>query len=400
MELPLELDLHEQRAIVLAVGPEPTGWVDADRLSRKVLGGGPGGYRGARQILDHLERANLIERRTIGGRRFYRRTDVGLQLACEALQADDDGLLAEAAADGGIGVWTPAPGDPSTLEELVGQAAVKHQLRQNIEFSRRTGKPLKGMLLIGASGCGKTLAASLASAESQLRFLHISMADTDPDDLEEILELACEGAVVLLDELQAARPRLRDALLVALDPSRELPFTPLAATTDPGQIPERVRRRFPIRVTFEAYTLGEATILAARRAERLGIPLAPRVPEMIARAARCSAAGVARLVAEAEMIVDGTGRELTVEGFAEHLEQTNRDERGIDVVEREILVFARDEAGGKGVGVARIASTLGLDQAYVRERVSALSRERLLRSGGTAGHSITTEGREYLRQQY
>jgi Holliday junction resolvasome RuvABC ATP-dependent DNA helicase subunit len=400
MSAELQLDLHEQRALVLAVESEPAGWVDVDRLSRRVLGGGPGGYRGARQILDRLELEGLVQRRTIGGRRFYRRTSAGVDAARDLLHNDEGELLRGAADDSGIGVWTPGPGDPTRLEDLVGQDAVKHQLTENIKFAARTGKPLKGMLLIGPSGCGKTLAASLTSAEANMRFLHISMAETDPGDLEEILDVACEGALVLFDELQAARPRVRDALLVVLDPSRELPFTPFAATTDPGQVPERVRRRFTIRATFEAYTLGEATRLAAQRAERIGVTLAPNVPEMIARAARCSAAAVTRFVAEAEMLTDGTGDKLTVEAFSYYLMQTSRDERGIDTVEREILVFARDEAGGKGVGVHRLADALGLDAGYVRERVAALARERLLRSGGTAGHTITREGQEYLRNQY
>lgn len=392
-----DLDLHTQRALVLAVGADPVGWIDVERLAAGVLGGGPGGYRGARQILDELEGQTLVERRVLGGRRFYRRTAHGRTAAEELVGTDGDGLLLDAAAARGIGVWTPAPGDPERLDDLVGQEAAKHQIRVNLAFAERTGKSLKSMLLIGPSGCGKTLGTSLTSAEAGLRFLHLSMAETSPEDLDEVLEVACDGALVLFDELQAARPRLRDALLVALDPGRELPFTPFGATTDPGRIPERLRRRFTIRVSFEPYTPGEAAELARRRAERIGVRLAPQLPHVIARVARCGAAAVTRLVAEAEMLVDGTGEDLSVEAFVRHLDQTNRDERGIDAIEREVLMFARDEGHGKGVGIQRVADALGLDQAYVRERLTALTRERLLRSGGTAGHRITAEGREYLR---
>jgi Holliday junction DNA helicase RuvB len=254
------------------------------------------------------------------------------------------------------------------------------------------------MLLYGASGAGKTLLAGLVSKEIGLPFIHLSLADLIPGDLQIALDLAGEGAVLFLDELQAATRRLRDALLVALDPAREHPFLAIGATTDPGALTAPLRRRFRLEIPLEEYSVSEAEALTLARAEGMGLKIDGDLPYVVARAARANPARVARLLTEGSLLVEGTTETLTSTRLATYLDRTNRDERGVDGVELEMLLFLRDQCDGPA-GMSKFVDVLGLDLKLVRERLHMLRREGLVQNRGSQGHALSRSGRDYLRQR-
>jgi Holliday junction DNA helicase RuvB len=290
--------------------------------------------------------------------------------------------------------WEPEPGAPAQLGDLIGQESAKYMIRKNLDWAARSGEFPAGMLIYGPSGIGKTMIAGIISLELAIPFIPLSMADTNYVELSDAVEMAQEGAVLFLDELQAAPKKLKDSLLVALDPSKSRDFVAIAATTDPGSLSLPLRRRFPIEIPLAEYNLDEAEALTRLRSEGMGLKLEAGASFAIARAARSNPAKIAKLLMETQMLGDGT-TPIAASEFHSHLQLTGRDPRGIDTNEVEILVFLRDEAMGPA-GMSKLSEALGLDTKFISEKLRNLRREGLVQNMGRSGHAITNLGRNYL----
>lgn len=379
-------------ALVFGLASNEKGWISEESLV-PLAGGGSSARRCINDSLMILENSGLIERRRLGGKGIYRRTDLGRIAAHEVVLMEDLGFPKSVIDAETMVQWEPEPGAPRTLDSLIGQETAKYLIGKNLNWSRNSGEVPASMLIYGPSGIGKTMIAGIISLELELPFICLSMAEVSYPELVDAIELAQEGAVLFLDELQAANKRIKDALLVQLDPSSRGNFVAIGATTDPGALSQPLRRRFPLEIPLSEYSLTEAEALTRLRAEAEGIPLDDSAIYAIARAARSNPSKIARLLLEAQMI-SGSGP-LGAVDFHSHLKMTGRDPRGIDINEVEILVFLRDEAMGPA-GMNKMSEVLGLDRKFVGEKLRNLRREGLVQNMGRAGHAITSSGRSYL----
>jgi len=379
-------------ALVFGLASNENGWISEESLV-PLAGGGSSARRCINDSLMILENSGLIERRRLGGKGIYRRTDLGRIAAHEAVLMEDLGFPKSVVDAETMVQWEPEPGAPRTLDSLIGQETAKYLIGKNLNWSRKSGEVPASMLIYGPSGIGKTMIAGIISLELELPFICLSMAEVSYPELVDAIELAQEGAVLFLDELQAANKRIKDALLVQLDPSSRGNFVAIGATTDPGALSQPLRRRFPLEIPLSEYSLTEAEALTRLRAEAEGIPLDDSAIYAIARAARSNPSKIARLLLEAQMI--GGSGPLGAVDFHSHLKMTGRDPRGIDINEVEILVFLRDEAMGPA-GMNKMSEVLGLDRKFVGEKLRNLRREGLVQNMGRAGHAITSSGRSYL----
>lgn len=380
-------------ALIFGVTANEFGWVSEESLL-PLAGGGSAGRRCINDSLTSLEESGMIERKRLGGKGIYRRTQLGVIAAQELLLTDSLGFPKTIATEETMVQWQPEPGAPSKLEDLIGQDTAKYLIRKNLDWANRSGDFPAGMLIYGPSGIGKTMIAGIISLELGIPFIPLSMADTNYAELADAVEMAQEGAVLFLDELQAAPKKLKDSLLVAFDPSKSREFVAIAATTDPGALSLPLRRRFPLEIPLAEYNLDEAEALTRIRAEGMGLKLEPGASFAIARAARSNPAKIAKLLMETQMLGDGTNSIAATE-FHSHLRMTGRDPRGIDTNDVEILVFLRDEAMGPA-GINKLSEVLGLDNKFISEKLRNLRREGLVQNMGRSGHAITNQGRNYL----
>lgn len=386
----------ESLVLIYGIDSSPSGWINEDSLIHLATGGSST-KRVIDEVLSNLNYESLIERRKVGGKGFYRRTELGVSLGL-TMKMDDDLLVTKTFVFGEDGmIWKPEVGNPKNFDELIGQSAAKNLILKNLKWSLRSGEMPMSMLLYGPSGSGKTLIAGLVSSYLGLPFISLSMADANPNELQVALELAEDGGVLFLDELQAAKKATKDSILVSLDPNKPKNFVAIAATTDPGDLNLPLRRRFPLEIPLVEYTVAESEELVNQRAEGLGLKLEPGAAFLIARTARANPARITRLINEARMLVEDNNL-LERKDFLNHLEETGRDARGIDNIEIEMLTFLRDETTGPA-GMSKFVDVLGLDMGYVREKLHMLRREGLVQNMGRTGHSITRKGREYLESR-
>jgi holliday junction DNA helicase RuvB len=382
-------------ALIFGVSSNELGWVSEESLL-PLAGGGSAGRRCINDSLESLEVSGMVERKRLGGRGIYRRTQLGVIAANELLLMEDLGFSKTIASEETMVQWKPEPGAPERLDELIGQESAKYMIRKNLDYAKRSGDFPAGMLIYGPSGIGKTMIGGIISLELGIPFIPLSMADTTYIELSDAVEMAQEGAVLFLDELQAAPKKLKDFLLVAFDPSKAREFVAIAATTDPGALSLPLRRRFPLEIPLSEYNLEEAEALTRLRARGMGLQLEPGASFAIARAARSNPAKIAKLLMEAQMLGDGSSA-IAANEFHSHLRRTGRDPRGIDTNEVEILVFLRDEAMGPA-GIGKLSEVLGLDEKFVSEKLRNLRREGLVQNMGRSGHAVTSQGRNYLAE--
>lgn len=192
---------------------------------------------------------------------------------------------------------------PATLDEMVGQDKLKPLLRRLISHALETGQPLDHLLLVGASGTGKSTTAMVIARELGRR-VFLLKAPLDMEILQALRETAIDGDVVFVDEIhlwgsgdrrgrtEACDPESVYTLLedgVLLTATGSLPFphvTWLGATTDVGLIPEPLVNRFPIQPRLAPYTEADMTEIARRNARALGLTLEQGAAEMLGRASR------------------------------------------------------------------------------------------------------------------
>lgn len=194
---------------------------------------------------------------------------------------------------------------PALLKDMVGQAKMRGLLSKMIDLSKRTGKPLDHVLLVGPAGTGKSTIANAIANELGTDCYQLE-APVGHDTLLDLREVCQPGDVIFIDEIhqQAYGDRrgrtnntspevllgvLEDRTLVSGAGVLDFPaVTFVGATTDEGQLPDPFVMRFPIRPVFEPYTTGELAAMVEHSATKFGKHFVGNGARRFARAARAT----------------------------------------------------------------------------------------------------------------
>ena len=192
---------------------------------------------------------------------------------------------------------------PTTLDEMVGQELLKPLLRRLITNARTSKRPLDHMLLVGASGTGKSTTATVVAQQLGTRVFMLK-APLDMGTLEALRTSAQDGDVIFVDEIhqqvsgdrrgitQACDPEsyyhlLEDGVLATSSGPQPFPHvTLIGATTDVGLLPEALSNRFPLQPRLAPYQEDEMVVLAQRNAQALRLRLEASVAGLFAKACR------------------------------------------------------------------------------------------------------------------
>ena len=194
---------------------------------------------------------------------------------------------------------------PVTLDDFIGQAKLRDNLRVFITAAKSRAEPLDHVLLFGPPGLGKTTLAQIVAREMGVGF----RATSGPviqraGDLAALLTNLQPHDVLFIDEIHRLAPAVEEVLYPAIEDfqldlmigegpaARSMridlqPFTLVGATTRSGLITQPLRRRFSIPLRLLFYAPEELhTDRVARRAHLLGLPLDPDGAAEIAKRAR------------------------------------------------------------------------------------------------------------------
>lgn len=300
---------------------------------------------------------------------------------------------------------------PKRLDEFVGQAAARENLRVFIEAARSRGDALDHVLFFGPPGLGKTTLAQIVAREMGVGFRATSgPVIAKSGDLAALLTNLEDGDVLFIDEIHRLQPAVEEVLYPAMEdraldlmigegPSArsvriDLPrFTLVGATTRQGLLTTPLRDRFGIPIRLQFYTVEELTRVVTRAAGLLDLHIARDGAAEIARRARGTPRIAGRLLRRVRDFATVAGvLEVDATAADRALNRLEVDNLGLDAMDRRYLTMIADIYRGGPVGVETLAAGLSEPRDTIEEviepyliqlgLVARTARGRVLNAGG------------------
>lgn len=267
---------------------------------------------------------------------------------------------------------------PSFLDEYIGQKRVKENLALFIEAARQRGDALDHVLLAGPPGLGKTTLAHIVAREMGSQVHTVAGPNVDKKgDLAAILTNLQPRDVLFIDEIHRLQKTIEEVLYGAMEDykldliigqgpsartlSIDLPrFTLVGATTRSGLLSSPLRDRFGVQLRLDFYPVDELETIVFRSAGLLGIKMDPGGCNEIARRSRGTPRIVNRLLRRVRDFAQVRGRgAITREIACAALKLFEVDDRGLDMMDRRMLLTIAEKFDGGPVGIDTLSSALG-----------------------------------------
>jgi len=304
---------------------------------------------------------------------------------------------------------------PRRLDEFVGQARVSEQLALVLQGARGRGKPADHVLFSGPPGLGKTSLAGIVAAEMSANLRATSGPALErPGDLAAILSNLEPGDVLFVDEIHRLPRAVEETLYPAMEdftldivvgkgPGAKalrlsLPeFTLVGATTRTGLVTSPLRDRFGFAARLDFYSPAELVEILRRSAGILGVRLDADGAAEVANRSRGTPRIANRLLRRvrdyAEVRADGV---VTTAVARAALELFEVDARGLDKLDRWVLLALCRDFGGGPVGLSTLAVAVGEEPDTVEDVVEPFLIQQGLLARTPRGRVATESGFAHL----
>ena len=275
---------------------------------------------------------------------------------------------------------------PSSLDEYIGQTAIKENLKVFIEAAKSRNESLDHCLFYGPPGLGKTTLAGVIAAEMGVNIKVTSGPTIEkPGDMAAILNNLSDGDILFIDEIHRLNRQVEEVLYPAMEDFAidimigkgqtarsirlDLPhFTLVGATTRAGLLTAPLRDRFGVVNRLEYYTIDELKNIIIRSTGVLKAPIDKDGATELARRSRGTPRLANRLLKGvrdfAQVKYDGI---ITREVVDYSLDLLEVDKEGLDKNDRNILFTIIEKYGGGPVGLDTLAASLGEDAGTLED---------------------------------
>lgn len=275
---------------------------------------------------------------------------------------------------------------PKTLDEYVGQQAVREQMAIFLQAAKGRGEPLDHTLIFGPPGLGKTTLASIIAHE-----MGVSLKTTSGPVLEKAGDIAAlmtnlePGDVLFIDEIHRLSPVVEEVLYPAMEDyqldimigegpaARSIkldlpPFTLVGATTRAGLLTSPLRDRFGIVQRLEFYAAEDLAHIVERSAGILDIGIDSAGAAELARRSRGTPRIANRLLRRvrdfAEVKADGY---ISADVADRALDMLSVDQNGFDHLDRRLLLAMIEKFDGGPVGVDSLAASISEERGTIED---------------------------------
>jgi Holliday junction DNA helicase RuvB len=266
---------------------------------------------------------------------------------------------------------------PRTLDEYIGQEELKRNLRVFIEAAKARSDALDHVLFHGSPGLGKTSLAHIIASELGVNINSTSGPVVErPGDLAAILTSLQPRDVLFIDEVHRLNHVVEEILYPAMEdyqldiiigqgPSARTmkiplpPFTLVGATTRAGLLTPPLRERFGVILRVDFYEPKNLQKIVKRSSKILEIPITDDGAFEIARRSRGTPRVANRILRRvrdfAQVEADGV---ITLEVAKHALDMLGVDDRGLDRMDRHIMLTIIEKFNGGPIGLDTLSTAV------------------------------------------
>ena len=304
---------------------------------------------------------------------------------------------------------------PLTLDEFIGQPALRENLKVYIEAAKKRQDSMDHVLLFGPPGLGKTTLAQIIAKEMGVGF----RATSGPvigkaGDLAAILTNLQPHDVLFIDEIHRLNSQVEEILYPAME-DRKLdliigegpaarsvqidlpPFTLIGATTRSGLLTNPLRDRFGIPLRLEFYSVEELALIVKRSGQILGMNLTDDGSAEIAKRSRGTPRIAGRLTRRVRDFAEVAGKEKVDAKMCDiAMKRMDVDAQGLDSMDRRYMACIIENYGGGPVGVETIAAVLSEQRDVVEDVIEPYLVQQGYIQRTPRGRCMSEKGYKYL----